>query len=569
MPTTFIGRDNNNKPCYHVRKTNGLSSADMKAGVQDDTLFHSSLPYLKVLHTETIGKSSTLSGDYYRTITVTHYYDIFNLSSSVKNYLASGYACLATVIWSDGSESIIDINPYNSAYKYFYPAGGGIPNIYHAFASVVANSPMFGSIGWWALNYIPTSANPGDSAGILNGDQFASIGQSTSGASISVTNNSPTYLNPGSQCLVFHRGNGSYISRPESDFVETATSPTPSSIRLTILNITINTSWSFLGLGITSGDIKISKAGLVIGGTNIFSGAKFLTLDSYDKVSGDSVTAGSFTGNLKVSSPTYPAFSYMGKIAGVSSNTATPHICGVTPVVLAAGAGAISQKSYYRVVNRAPSSLSSAGYSSMVNAITSTFSSYSVDTFKILSIPTSNSCTMSANNLIVNNTSIFTGVAPILYPTKGITGTIDVGTYTFSSSSAQSTMEVLATFSVPTNTRLSLVFNCNKFLIINQTSYDSITGGTVTYNMQSRYYTDNLGIKLCSLSEGQYCHILTFVDNVANNKSNLGISIVYMFKRVGSTVQLIRQVLKTVSNGTQRLTIPGFRVNYMQLVSAF
>lgn len=567
MPTTFIGRDNNNKPCYHVRKTDGLSVAAMKGGVQDDTLFHSSLPYLQVLHTETSGKSSTLNWTYSGG-GVTHYYDIFNLSSSVKNYLASGYACLATVIWSDGSESIIDINPYNSAYKSINPGSGGIPTFYNAFASVVANSPTFGSIGWWALNYIPTSANPGGSTGILNGDQFASLSQSTGGASISFTNNSPTYLNPSSQCLVFHRGNGSYIG---STLVETATSPTPSSIRLTILNITINTSWSFLGLGITSGDIKISKAGLVIGGTNIFSGAKFLTLDSYNKVSGNSVTAGSFTGNLKVSSPTYPAFSYRGKIALPFSDTATPNISGVTPVVLAAGAGAISQKPYYRVVNRAPNTLSSAGYSSIVNAITSTFSSYSVDTFKILSIPTSNSCTMSADNLVVNNTSIFTGVAPILYPTKGITGTINIGTYTFSSSSAQSTMEVLATFSVPTNTRLSLVFNCNKFLITNQTSYDSITGGTVTYNMQSRYYTDNLGIKLCSLSEGQYCHILTFVDNVAHNDSNLGvgISIVYMFKRVGSTVQLIRQVLKTVSNGTQSLTIPGFRVNYMQLASAF
>ena len=80
MPTTFMGRDNNNNPCYHVRKGNGLSVADMKAGVQDDTLFHSSLPYLKVLHTETSGKSSTLNWTYSGG-GVTHYYDIFNLST--------------------------------------------------------------------------------------------------------------------------------------------------------------------------------------------------------------------------------------------------------------------------------------------------------------------------------------------------------------------------------------------------------------------------------------------------------------------------------------------------------
>ena len=108
MPTTFMGRDNNNNPCYHVRKGNGLSVADMKAGVQDDTLFHSSLPYLQVLDTIDVG----MSGEY------SYGYDnlkVFNFPSNLNNYLNNRYICLVSALLSDGSRVNIENIPLISS----------------------------------------------------------------------------------------------------------------------------------------------------------------------------------------------------------------------------------------------------------------------------------------------------------------------------------------------------------------------------------------------------------------------------------------------------------------------
>ena len=566
MPTTFIGRDNNNNPCYHVRKGNGLSVADMKAEVQDDTLFHSSLPYLHVVAIASTG----VTGSFTRTGTqhVNEDYYVFNIPQSIKNLLQSNYTCICIATWSNGGRSLIDITPHVTTWK---------RRINSAIGRAISTIPfpIANSSGWWALNYIPSNSGLGVGGGLLDGGQY--LAEAYTDVNGSLDSNSASFLNRDSQCLVFQFGNGAVPYNMNFNQAEYATAPIPSAVEFYVMNSTVNTNLNFQGFGASSGDIRITRDGLYIGGSNVLSGAVFVTTSELNVGAGSGITNGSFSGELKLGTLALPyntpPFSYRHKASYDSKDNTTANTAGgVTPVVLAANGGIISQYKYYRLGNyyTNTSSANLPGYQNFITYVDSSLGYYATDTFILKSIPSNvNSCMFSKDSLYVNGLEFFNANTSFIRGSSGPAG-IDIPAYNYTGSTAGIHEEVLNTFAVKTpNTNLIMFYNVNKFTLNPLTGYDNITGGTVTLYPTARQYVDNLGMKLVCLSNGQYCHLITFSDIYESTSGTNSVIVTYCFRRIDNTVQLIRHVTITDNQGTSSLNIPGFRVNYMQLASAF
>jgi hypothetical protein len=208
MPTTFMGRDNNNNPCYHVRKGNGLSVADMKAGVQDDTLFHSSLPYLHVVAIASTG----VTGSFTRTGTqhVPENYYIFNIPQSIKNLLQSNYTCICIATWSNGGRSLIDITPHVTTWK---------RRINSAIGRAISTIPfpIADSSGWWALNYIPSNSGLGIGGGLLDGGQY--LAEAYTDVNIDTLDRSESHMTIGYNSAFSFIGSG-YVQRIKTRVLE-------------------------------------------------------------------------------------------------------------------------------------------------------------------------------------------------------------------------------------------------------------------------------------------------------------------------------------------------------------
>jgi hypothetical protein len=175
----------------------------------------------------------------------------------------------------------------------------------------------------------------------------------------------------------------------------------------------------------------------------------------------------------------------------------------------------------------------------------------------------------SKDSLYVNGLEFFNANTSFIRGSSGPAG-IDIPAYNYTGSTAGVHEEVLNTFAAKTpNTNLIMFYNVNKFTLNTLTGYDNITGGTVTLYPTARQYVDNLGMKLVCLSNGQYCHLITFSDIYESTSGTNSVIVTYCFRRIDNTVQLIRHVTITDNQGTSSLNIPGFRVNYMQLASAF
>ena len=87
----FIGDDNSGNPIVHM--TSGTTTeSSMKSGVNTDTIFHSSLPYLQQLHYEVVSVNVQQTGGKYsypsRSIT---------LSNTIIDYINSGYSFIVVV----------------------------------------------------------------------------------------------------------------------------------------------------------------------------------------------------------------------------------------------------------------------------------------------------------------------------------------------------------------------------------------------------------------------------------------------------------------------------------------
>lgn len=588
MPTTFIGRDNNNKPCYHVRKTDGLSVAAMKGGVQDDTLFHSSLPYLQVVASATATKTSTLSHNSPANVSadkyVTQNVDVFTIPDTIQTHLLSDKCCLVIATYSDGSKSLVDFSPklisYKSRFNGSVTARSAVANTTNALGSWTDN------YGWIALDFIPTSYPMAQSSGLTT-TTFPPSGSrayvSTNNAAIDLTLNesAATHLNRNSKSLCFTRCNGDITKPNDANYwwlpAVKAASPTPTSLEFLVLNMSSSdASLTFSPLAPNATDLKMFKGGFLIGGTDILKGKTFLSLDKPNVTVGSIVDTTSFAGGLKlISATTYP-FSYPSAFILFSNNGSDTRITATgagAPLLLGAYSGGITRNLYYQVYNLIPDNWSTATYT---NAINTELTKYTTDTFKKITIPNVvSSCELSADVLKINGSTIFSSATPVIYPASTGSVPLVVPSFTITANSA-STETILSTFNIQKPaSRFILIYHTNLFSTLPMTSSDSATGSDIIINFNKRKATPNLGMQMVTLSEGQSCLISRFEDTfTAENTSSIDTgasrTITYMFKRVGSTIQLIRDILvfKTGTN-TYTATIPGFQVNYIQLASAF
>lgn len=590
MATTYIGRDNNGKPCYHVRKGDNISVANMKAGVQDDTLFHSSLPYLHVVHSATATKTSTLSHNAPANISNSAYYvtqniDIFSIPSSVRTYLQSGSCCIAVATYSDGSKGMIDFSPKLLSYKHKF-ANSVVTARTAIINTTNANGPGTDNFGWLALDYIPTSYPISQGTGLTT-TTFPPVGSrgylNTNNAAINLTlaESASTHLNSLSQCLVFTRCNGDITKPGDADYwwlpAVKAVAPTPTSVEFMVLNMTsLDATLTFAPLAPNATDIKMFKGGFLVGGTDILKGKTFLSLDKPNITSGSTVDAASFTGCLKLTTTTSYPFSYPSAFVLANdggSNTITCTNAGA-PLLLGNYAGTINRNLYYQVYNVAPASdFSTAVFTNVIDA---ELTKYNTDTFKKISIPSAiSSCEVSQDTLKINGLTMFSSNTPIIYPASTSDVPIIVPSYSISANSVSEKV-VLNTFNIAKPaSRFILIYHTNYFNSTNYTSSDSVTGCSLTIDFNRRQSKPNLGMHLVTLSEGQSCLIARFEDtfdiqNSSGVETRGSRTITYMFKRVGNTIQLIRDILviKTGTN-TYSCTIPGFQINYVQLASAF
>lgn len=576
MPTTFIGRDNNNKPCYHVRKTDGLTASAMKAGVQDDTLFHSSLPYLQVLADVSVGKTSSLS-KWFPSTNITKYgfnayIDVFTIPSSISSHLQAGHMCLCVATYSDGSTGAIDLS--TGLFSELHRFTGEVTTKSARVGTIPASDPYGGSSGWWALPLVPTTYD----SSIASCSKTTATTKTTSNLTTTLTESTTSYLAADSISLCFQRHNGTITKPRDADYwfmpAVNAKAPIPTNVRFLVLNLTITgASMTFNGLGANGTDIKLSKAGFLINESNILAGKTFLSVDKADIGSGSSVTSTSFTGNLKlITSSIYP-FSYPNariSHGALTSDTRVSSAGATAPLLLSNYSGVVVQQPNYCVLNM---SALNWDLSSFLTTISAEYTKYNTDAFKLVTIPATSSCEVAADYLKINGSVVFNATTPLIYPATSGAVPIIVQTFTLSGATGDSTT-VLATFNInkPAN-RFILCYHVNLFDSTNFSFYSSVTNSTNVINFGKRNYTPNLGAQLVTLAEGQSCRVLgcTSAYQISgNSETGGGALVLYTFKRVGSTVQLIRTVNVFNSTATTiNVTIPGFQVNYIQLASAF
>lgn len=555
MPTTFMGRDNNGKPCYHVRKTNGLSADAMKSGVQDDTLFHSSLPYLQVLDTIDVG----LSGEY-STVRV------FNFPASLNNYLNNRYVCLASALLSDGTRVCIDNIPmvssmiaegsYDYGTAFIRPRGMG----------VVTSVP---TSGFYFLN---TAIYSSDANGDVTVSGLYNSGYWPDSTVLNNSTGSGSMLQSASRTCIYRRSSTGKVAYL-----------VPVSIRFIVLNMTSLYGYLNYSTMNYSGDIRLSHDGFFIGGTNILAGKGFLAMTASNLYNGHYTPANDYIGGTKISLSNLNSLTLpYGSSLQYFSNPGVSVLNGflsANGMVLSAPStgGTLSQKEQWSSESRATSRVST--YENKLK----------IDTFKITNIPSNTSgCTFTRDNLTVNGVQLYSPDSSNLInlnttPTRlAIPAIQGIAISSFNDGS----VEIVSSFSInKPNSKLGLLFNISHYS--NPTNVVITSGGigstnTVTSNMSNYSSSEFLGANLAILEIGDclpICNINCSMNveiSLATSQGKysywgIGCGVSYFFYRLDTnTVQIIRRYSKfNFGANTTSLTtsIPGFYLSYLQMTT--
>lgn len=559
MPTTFMGRDNNNNPCYHVRKGDGLSVADMKAGVQDDTLFHSSLPYLQVVETIDVG----MSGEY------SYGYDnlkVFNFPANLNNYLNNRYICLVSALLSDGSRVNIENIPLISSM-----VSEGLYDFGTRFIRPRSSASMsFAAIN--GFSFLNTAIGSG-SLGDISTEGLRTNGYWPDNTNLACSAGSGSILQAGSRTCIYRSkriGAYAYLS--------------PVSIRFIILNITSLSSYINYSTINYSGDIKISPGGFFIGGSNILSGKGFLSVGSTNVGNGGFAQSNDYIGTSKMSlgnlnSLALPFGSSLYRFTNTGVSELNGYLSNSGMVITApSGGGTVSQKEQWSSESQASSLVST--YSGKL----------SLDTFKISNIPSNISgCIFTKDNLTVNGVQLYSpnnsnliniNTQPARLYIGAVQG-LNVAGFT------NGYTEVVATVSVQKpNSKLGILYNISHFghntdVVITCAGIGSTNN--ITFDMAAQSGSEYLGANLAILNIGDTIPIC-----VCNSSSVVEISLMaaqgqyayggvgggvtYLFYRLDiNTIQILRRYSKFTFNnspGNTTLSTPGFYLNYLQMTTS-
>ena len=559
MPTTFMGRDNNNKPCYHVRKTDGLSATAMKDGVQDDTLFHSSLPYLQVLETIDVG----LSGEYaYNSDNL----KVFNFPANLNNYLNNRYICLVSALLNDGSRVNIENIPlissmvseglYDFGTKFITPRSSG--------------SISFAAInGFSFLNTAITSATLGN----ISTEGLLIKGFWPDNTTLTCSAGSGSILQSASRTCVYRSkriGEYSYLS--------------PVSIRFIVLNMTsLYGNINYSNMNYQEGDIKISSSGFFIGGNNILSGKGFLSVGSTNAGNGSYVQANDYVGTSKISlsnlnTLSLPLGSSLYRFNNPGVSTLNGYLSNSGMVLSApSNAGTVSQKEQWSSESR-------------TSSLVSTYSNkLTLDTFKISHVPSNVSgCVFTKDNLTVNGVQLYSpgnsnliniNTTPARLYVGAVQG-LNVRDFT------NGYTEIVGTMSVQKpNSKLGILYNVTHFghntdVVITCAGIGNVN--TITFDMDAQSGSEFLGANLAILNIGD-----TIPISVCNSSSVVEISLMaaegryayggigggvsYLFHRLDiNTIQILRRYskFKFSDSGDTTISTPGFHLNYLQMTTS-
>ena len=557
MPTTFMGRDNNGKPCYHVRKTNGLSVADMKAGVQDDTLFHSSLPYLQVVETIDVG----LSGEY------SYNYDnlkVFNFPANLNNYLNNRYICLVSALLSDGSRVNVENIPLISSM---------LSEGLYDFGTASINPRSSGSMSFAAINgfYFLNAAIGSATLGDISTEGLLTKGFWPDNTNLTCSAGSGSILQATSRACIYRSkriGAYAYLS--------------PVSIRFIVLNITSLSSYINYTTMNYSGDIRISSSGFFIGGSNILSGKGFLSVGSTSIGNGGYVQANDYVGISKMSlgnlnSLALPFGSSLYRFTNPGVSTLNGYLSDSGMVVSApSGGGSVSQKEQWSSQSRESSLVSTYSGKLML------------DTFKISNIPSNISgCVFTKDNLTVNGVQLYSPNNSNLININTEPARLYIGAVQGLSVSGFTNgyTEVVATVAVQKpNSKLGILYNISHFghntdVVI--TCAGISNANTITFDMAAQSTSEFLGANLAILNIGDtipicVCNSSSVVEislmaaEGRYNYGGIGGGVTYLFYRLDiNTIQILRRYSKfNFSNaGSTTISTPGFYLNYLQMTT--
>lgn len=590
MPTTFMGRDNNNNPCYHVRKTNGLSADAMKSGVQDDTLFHSSLPYLQVVHSESVGITKTI----YTTHTlsgftgITNVFPVFNIPVNIQNYLSNMHVIIPVCTWDNGTKSILSINTEIGIYRARIGADKEGQQ-YSYYSSITGIQHAYCANGWFTRDEM-LSDNP------LGNSQFTS-GDVTSTATNTLENTEKSFLSSTSKYLIFH-GVGSSYNRidPSSNSPRWGElflcSIKPVTVKFLVLNVrNLATGMVFDGVPTSGDDVKISKNGLFIGGSDVLAGKTFLNVTASDLSFGEykyvpSATA--FAGAPKATQAIHDnggvAFCTINKVSAdnIPSDTAYNSWTGTTPFIISTGSSGNLFSSYYKIINRKPatSGIESTSTTSDIY-ISGNKHYYKSDIFDTVTIPSNvSSCIFARDSLSVNGTPIFDANSPFIYPSLTVPINVEAPQCYIASGSLHGTpveLSVISTtpIAVP-SAKLHVLLTAGTFTDNSFYNVDYGFMDTETNINSGAKLSPNLGGRLVTLSEGQLVNIQAIqyaLVQTSGDTGHMSSTVIYCLRRVGNNIEFIRIVKEskyntnTSSNYITR--IPGYKLSYMQLASAF
>lgn len=587
MPTTFMGRDNNNNPCYHVRKPNGLSLADMRVhGPVDNTLFHSSLPYLEYVYEETvgIGNSTALSNAGLGMGGYSGY--VFYLSANIKNYLANGYGALVTVTWSDGSTSNMEMNyDYFSYNKWAREQVLFLVAWSYSISQGFSKYYMQGLPGFHALNYNPEVSNSLSSLRSMTGyNSFAFYNDTTGSGSTSNASNSSSspFLTTDSKAITFITSNANYSSSYLS-FNKSGTcysldsGPTPSSLTFRFVNLRSTGSslyWSALNPNYL--DILVSSTGLYVGGSPLLSGKSFPYITTRNAYNGSSVSGMDYLSPAKLH--TYlslpydvPAWGGLNRAAFTGHNQTDARAYMGLPFRLSSNGSSISAKSYYAIRDTEGSDPGS--FATYNNA---TIGYYSTDVFNTLRIPSSPStCTFTKDNLYINNVKVFDQNMPLLAGATRDPIYINIPAFSMDSvNNATGTDVVVASFNIINPAKyLYMLYTTGGFTSNTLYTTNDLTGSTASISVVDK---PNLNFSMVSMSEGDMVHLFSATNSGDKWDFSIGgncnmASVVYAIRRDGNILNVIRRVFKhgNATGNNINLTVPGFRFGFLQLSSAF
>lgn len=557
MPTTFMGRDNNGRPCYHVRKADGVTVSAMKSGVADDTLFHSSLPYLQVVETIDVG----LSGEY------SYKYDnlkVFNFPANLNNYLNNRYICLVSALLSDGSRVNVENIPLISSM---------VSEGLYDFGTQSINPMSWGSMSFAAINgfsFLNAAINSA-TLGDISTEGLAIKGFWPDNTNLSCSAGSGSILQATSRTCIYRSkriGAYAYLS--------------PVSIRFIVLNITSLSSYINYTTMNYSGDILISHSGFFIGGSNILSGKGFLSVGSTSIGNGSYAKANDYIGISKMSlgnlnSLALPFGSSLYRFTNPGVSTLNGYLSSSGMVLSApSGGGSVSQKEQW-----------SSG--SRESSLVSTYSDkLTLDTFKISNIPSNISgCVFTKDNLTVNGVQLYSpdnsnliniNTEPARLYIGAVQG-LNVSNFT------NGYTEVVSTIAVQKpNSKLGILYNISHFghstdIVISCAGIR--TTNTITFDMAAQSSSEFLGANLAILNIGDtipicVCNSSSVVEislMAAEGRydyAGIGGSVTYLFYRLDiNTIQILRRysIFKFSKAGYTTISTPGFYLNYLQMTT--